>query len=74
MTSDPPPVVNVTRLVIENAKRKKCLADTFNEFELHDSLIIGRCVLTFWLGEIQFNQSQAWIWSHMRASHCLWSN
>ena len=28
----------------------------------------------FWLGEIQFNQSQAWTWSHLRASHCLWSN
>ena len=28
----------------------------------------------FWFREIQFNQSQAWIWSHMRASHCLCSN
>ena len=26
-----------TRLVIENAKRKKCPADTINEFELYDS-------------------------------------
>ena len=26
-----------TRLVIENAKRKKCLAGIINEFELHDS-------------------------------------
>ena len=27
----------MTRLVIENAKRKKCLADTINDFELFDS-------------------------------------
>ena len=28
---------HLTRLVIENAKRKKCPADTINEFELHGS-------------------------------------
>ena len=28
----------------------------------------------FWFLEIQFNQSQAWTWSHLGASQCLWSN
>ena len=28
---------NSARLVIENAKRKKCPADTINEFELYES-------------------------------------
>ena len=34
----------------------------------------GKMCPNFWLGEIQFNQSQAWTWSHLRASHCHWSN
>ena len=28
----------------------------------------------FWFLEIQFNQPQAWTWSHLGASQCLWSN
>ena len=34
----------------------------------------GKMCPNFCYREIQFNQSQAWTWSYLRASHCLWSN
>ena len=34
----------------------------------------GKMCPNFCYRGIQFNQSQAWTWSYLRASHCLWSN
>ena len=33
-------IIDISRLVIENVKRKKCPADTINEFELYDSPLL----------------------------------
>ena len=65
----------IPRLVIENAKRKKnvWLAPTMNLSSMTAPDYWKVCP-NFWLGEIQFNQSQAWTWSHLGISHCLWSN
>ena len=69
------PFFYLTRLIIENVKRKKNaqLTPSINLSSMTTPDYWKVCP-KFQLEEIQFHQSLAWTWFHLRASHYLWCN